>query len=144
MNVQTKTKATLRRRIKPPAQSAGKNRITLCLPEAMLDSIHTAMGAEGVSRKRRSRWIEKSVQQLFEMTGYDELILEEFIEHGHNKMIPVSLSVPVKDQVDKIVGKLSQEAEKPVDRSSLLRTAISQYLVRKVLSKGKATFNRQQ
>ena len=130
MNAQNPAKTTPRRRIKPPAQATGKNRTTLCLPESMLGSIHATMDAEGVSRKRRSQWIETAIQRLFELSGYEELILEEFIDPGRNKTIPVSLSVPVKGQIDDIVVRLSQTAEKPVESSALLRTAISQYLVR--------------
>jgi len=129
MNAQPKIRAP-RRAIKPPAEPAGKSRTTLCLPEAMLGSIHAVMDAEGVSRKRRSQWIETTVERLFGVTGYEELILEEFIDPGRNKTIPVSLSAPLRARIDKTVQNLTREADRPVESSALLRTAISQYLLR--------------
>ena len=136
MNTKAKTKVTPKKLIKPPPQITERNRTTFCIPIAMLDSMYAAMDIEGVSRKRRSKWIEQAVNHLFEIPGYGELILEEFIDSGRNKMIPVSLSLHVKNQIDNLLVKLNQQAEKPVEISALLRTAISQYLVRKVPTMG--------
>ena len=88
------------------------------------------MDAEGISRKRRSQWIEATVERLFALPGAEELVLEEFLDPGGNDTIPVSLPKSLKTQIDKTVAKLSQEIEKPVESSALLRTAISQYLLR--------------
>jgi hypothetical protein len=129
MNALPKVKAP-RRAIKPPAEPAGKTRTTLCLPEAMLGSIHATMDAEGLSRKRRSQWIENTVERLFGLPGYEELILEEFIDPGRNKTIPVSLKKPLRNRIDKTVQNLNQDTKRPVEASALLRTAISQYLLR--------------
>jgi hypothetical protein len=119
-----------RRPIKPPESPRGKARTTLCLPENMLAAIHRAMDSEGVSRKRRSQWITVTVERLFGLAGYEELILEEFIDPGGNKTIPVSLPKPLKEQIDLLVLRLARDTGKPVESSALLRTAISQYLLR--------------
>ena len=119
-----------RRPIKPPVSQKGKTRTTLCLPENMLGSIHRAMDTEGVSRKRRSQWIAVTVERLFGLAGHEELILEEFIDPGGNKTIPVSLPKPLRDQMDRTVHQLARKTDKPVESSALLRTAISQYLLR--------------
>lgn len=121
---------TVRRPIKAPMAEKGKTRTTLCLPESMLESIHRAMDGEGTSRKRRSQWIESAVERLYAIPGAEELVLEEFMDPGGNKTIPVSLSKPVRDRIDRTVADLSREVEKPVESSALLRTAISQYLLR--------------
>ena len=120
----------VRRPIKPPASEKGKARTSLRLPESMLHAIHQTMDAEGISRKRRSQWIEATVERLFALPGAEELVLEEFLDPGGNDTIPVSLPKSLKTQIDKTVAKLSQEIEKPVESSALLRTAISQYLLR--------------
>ena len=124
------SKPAPRRRINAPVLTTGKARTTLCLPETMLVKIHQIMDEEGVSRKRRSKWIENSIQRLFELDGYEELVLEEFIDPGHNKTISVSLSAPIKIEIDRVVNKLGRTTERPVESSALLRTAISQYLLR--------------
>lgn len=120
----------VRRPIKPPVSEKGKARTSLRLPESMLNAIHLTMDAEGIGRKRRSQWIETTVERLFALPGAEELVLEEFLDPGGNDTIPVSLSKSLKTQIDKTVAKLSQEIEKPVESSALLRTAISQYLLR--------------
>lgn len=121
---------TVRRPIKAPMTEKGKTRTTLCLPESMLESIHRTMDTEGTSRKRRSQWIEGAVERLYSLPGAEELVLEEFMDPGGNKTIPVSLSKPVRDRIDRTVAELSRGADKPVESSALLRTAISQYLLR--------------
>lgn len=121
---------SVRRPIKAPVTEKGKARTTLCLPESMLDSIHRIMDAEGVSRKRRSQWIEGAVERLYSLPGAEELVLEEFMDPGGNKTIPVSLSKPIRDRIDRTVVDLARDVEKPVESSALLRTAISQYLLR--------------
>lgn len=119
-----------RKPLKVPATDKGKARTSLRLPQTMLLAIHRTMDIEGVSRKRRSQWIEAAVERFFTLPGAEELVLEEFLDPGGNDTIPVSLSKVIKQRIDKTVDDLSRQSGMPVESSALLRTAISQYLLR--------------
>lgn len=122
----------IKRKIVTPAILLDKKvRTSLCLPETMLNRIHQVMDADGVTRKKRSQWIEYTIEKLVLLPEYEKLVLEEFIEPGGNKTIPISLKKSLKTKIDKTILDLSVLTGRPVEGSSLIRTAISQYLLRK-------------
>lgn len=119
-----------RKPLKVPATDKGKARTSLRLPQSMLHAIHQTMDADGTSRKRRSQWIAVAVERFFALPGAEELVLEEFLDAGGNDTIPVSLPKTLKQRIDHAVEALSRQSATPVESSALLRTAISQYLLR--------------
>ena len=119
-----------RKPLKVPTTDKGKARTSLRLPQTMLQAVHRTMDAEGMSRKRRSQWIEAATEKLFSLPSAEELVLEEFLDPGGNDTIPVSLSRALKQRIARTVDDLSRQSGTPVESSALLRTAISQYLLR--------------
>jgi len=107
-----------------------KSRTTLCLPNAMLALIHQTMDRENFSRKRRSQWIEMTLTHLFQLDEYESLILEEFLEPGANITIPLSLTDRLSQRIDGTIKHINQTVDLSIERSAVIRTAITQYLVR--------------
>ncbi len=122
--------AATRKALRPVNRAPSSKRTSVCLPEAMRAEIETTMTKQGVSTKRRSQWIERAITDLHEQPSFGELVLEEFIEPGRNVTIPVTLSITVKQLVDDTAEVLTESTGRAVERSSVIRTAISQALIR--------------
>lgn len=75
MSIALSTTTQPRRKIKPLITVENKTRTTLCLPKTMLNAIHRFMEQAGISRKKRSRWIEGTVQRLLQQPHFEVLVL---------------------------------------------------------------------
>ena len=121
----------LRKAISLHKTESKKTRTTICLPIAMLEKIHASIEEEGISRKRRSQWIEMTVLRLLNKKNFQELVLEEFLEPGFNTTIPLSLSSKTKLEIDQTVDNIQAETHRSLEVSALIRTAISQHLIQR-------------
>lgn len=115
-----------------PKSGSGITRSSLRVPSSMLSKIDSAMLSTGFNRKQRSKWIEDITKQFLFRSDAANLIAEEFIVPGSTESIPVTISTELDESIDKIIEKVWKEEGARADRSSVIRTAITQQLMAKV------------
>lgn len=115
-----------------PKSGSGITRSSLRVPSSMLPKIDSSMLSAGFNRKQRSKWIEDITRQFLLRSDAANLIAEEFIVPGSTESIPVTISIELDESIDKIIEKVWEEEGARADRSSVIRTAITQQLMAKV------------
>jgi metal-responsive CopG/Arc/MetJ family transcriptional regulator len=95
----------------------------------MLEKVDQAMALGSYNKKQRSRWIEDITHQFLQRSDAANLIAEEFIVPGSTEAIPVTLSQELDEKINQVLELVIQEEGVRKDRSSLLRTAITQHLL---------------
>ena len=126
----TNNRVAPKKGLRAPQRDESKSRTTLCIPKGMLTAAHTAMQNSGFSLKRRSQWIEEAVEQFLSMPGFIDLVMEEFIEPGGNTTIPVTLRSSLTSRIDTEIESIRATGNFTIERSGVLRTAISQAILR--------------
>lgn len=112
----------------PKASDKG-TRSSIRIPRPMLEKIDAAMAQGNYNKKQRSRWIEDITHQFLQRSDAANLIAEEFIVPGSTEAIPVTLSTELDEKINQVLEQVIQEEGVRKDRSSLLRTAITQHLL---------------
>jgi metal-responsive CopG/Arc/MetJ family transcriptional regulator len=113
----------------PPNMQDDITRSSLRVPKAMLPLIEAAMATSPYNRKQRSKWIEDITKKFLGRSDAANLIAEEFIVPGSTTAIPILLSTELDDQISSMVETVSKEEGARKDRSSVIRTAITQHLM---------------
>ncbi|MEY8216023.1 MAG: hypothetical protein RPR97_16255, partial [Colwellia sp.] len=80
--------------------------------------------------KQRLFWFEDILKELFEKENFYNLIAEEFIEAGTTKIINLSISTDTFKIVGDTVKVVEEKENTKTDRSSVIRTAILQRLLK--------------
>ena len=112
-----------------PKASDKDTRSSIRIPRPMLEKIDLAMAGSGYNKKQRSRWIEDITHRFLQRSDAANLIAEEFIVPGSTEAIPVTLSAELDAKISQVLEQVIQEEGVRKDRSSLLRTAITQHLL---------------
>ncbi|PUA26824.1 MAG: hypothetical protein B0W54_20555 [Cellvibrio sp. 79] len=112
----------------PKASDKG-TRSSIRIPRSMLEKIDIAMAQSSYNKKQRSRWIEDITAKFLQRSDAANLIAEEFIVPGSTEAIPVTLSSGLDERINQVLEQVIQEEGIRKDRSSLLRTAITQHLL---------------
>lgn len=107
-------------------------RMAVRVPLKMVEKIEENLLASGYNKKQRLYWFEDVIAELFEKDDFHNLIAEEFIEAGTTKTINLSITVKTFELVKKVVKEVEEQEEVNTDRSSVIRTAIIQRLLKKV------------
>ena len=123
LKVQKVTKFSL------PKTSDKGTRSSIRIPRSMLEKIDVAMAQSTYNKKQRSRWIEDITAKFLLRSDAANLIAEEFIVPGSTEAIPVTLSSALDEKINEVLEQVMQEEGIRKDRSSLLRTAITQHLL---------------
>lgn len=112
-----------KRKFAPPPQ-ASQVRSSIRLPVGMKGTLEEVMVAQGWSLKRRSSWIASACEALLANTDREDLIREEFFD-GATVAVPLALDSELVEAMDALAGAMTT-TERTVDRSSVIRTAITQ------------------
>lgn len=112
-----------------PKSSSGITRSSIRVPTSMLSRIDQAMLAAEFNRKQRSKWIEEVTKKFLVRSDALNLIAEEFIVPGSTESIPVTISSSLDDQISNVIEQVWAEEKVRTDRSSIIRTAITQELL---------------
>jgi metal-responsive CopG/Arc/MetJ family transcriptional regulator len=112
----------------PKASDKG-TRSSIRIPRPMLEKIDRAMAGSGYNKKQRSRWIEDITHHFLQRSDAANLVAEEFIVPGSTEAIPVTLTAELDEKINLVLEQVIQEEGIRKDRSSLLRTAITQHLL---------------
>lgn len=112
-----------------PKSSSGITRSSIRVPTSMLSRIDQAMQAAEFNRKQRSKWIEEVTKKFLVRSDALNLIAEEFIVPGSTDSIPVTISSSLDDQISNVIEQVWAEEKVRTDRSSIIRTAITQELL---------------
>lgn len=104
-------------------------RSSIRVPKTMLERIDQAMSKSNYNKKQRSRWIEDITHQFLKRSDAANLIAEEFIVPGSTEAIPVTLTTELDEKINGVLAQVLVEEGVRKDRSSLLRTAITQHLL---------------
>jgi metal-responsive CopG/Arc/MetJ family transcriptional regulator len=104
-------------------------RSSIRIPRAMLRKMDDAMALAGYNKKQRSRWIEDLTHIFLNRSDAANLIAEEFIVPGSTEAIPVTLSQDLDTRISDVLERVLLEESIKKDRSSVLRTAITQQLL---------------
>lgn len=112
-----------------PKAGSDITRTSLRVPASMLLRIDSVMLNAGFHRKQRSKWIEQITKEFLLRSDATNLIAEEFIVPGSTESIPVTISTELDISIDKIVEQVWLEEGARADRSSVIRTAITQQLM---------------
>ena len=112
----------------PKASDKG-TRSSIRVPKAMLEKVDEAMARSNYNKKQRSRWIEDITRDFLLRSDAANLIAEEFIVPGSTEAIPVTLTTALDNKINEVLEQVIEEEGVRKDRSSLLRTAITQHLL---------------
>lgn len=112
-----------KKKFAPPRQ-ASQVRSSIRLPIGMKGALEAAMVAQEWSLKRRSSWIASACEALLANSDREELIFEEFFD-GTTVTVPLALDSELVEAMDALAEAMTT-SERTVDRSSVIRTAITQ------------------
>lgn len=115
-----------------PKADEGITRSSLRVPSNMLPRIEEAMANSPYNRKQRSKWIADITEQFLLRSDAPNLIAEEFIVPGSTAAIPVTLSTALDEKINRMIERVLVEEGTRADRSSVIRTAITQQLMANV------------
>lgn len=110
-------------------------RIAVRIPVKMFSKIESNLLSSGYNKKQRLFWFEDILKELFERENYHNLISEEFIEAGTTKIINLSITEETFKLVDNTVKEVEEKEQIKTDRSSIIRTAILQRLLKDTIKK---------
>ncbi len=117
-------------RIKNPTVEKPVKRMSVRVPEKMVSKIESNLLDSGYNKKQRLYWFEDILGELFTTDNYHSLIAEEFITAGTTKSINVSITVDTFKIVETTVLEVEKQENVKTDRSSIIRTAILQRLLK--------------
>ena len=117
-------------RIKNPVSAQPVKRMAIRIPTRMVEKIENNLLASGYNKKQRLFWFEDIIRELFETESYHNLIAEEFIEAGTTKVINFSITTETYKKVESTIREVSELENTQTDRSSIIRTAILQRLLK--------------
>ena len=112
-----------------PSMQDDSTRSSLRIPKAMLPLIEAAMAKSPYNRKQRSKWIAEITDLFLNRSDAANLIAEEFIVPGSTVAIPITLSSALDNRIGSMVETVLKEEGAHTDRSSVIRTAITQRLM---------------
>ena len=115
-----------------PKAEEGITRSSLRVPSNMLPRIEEAMANSPYNRKQRSKWIADITEQFLLRSDAPNLVAEEFIVPGSTASIPVTLSTELDEKINQMIERVLMEEGSRTDRSSVIRTAITQQLMANV------------
>ena len=105
-------------------------RMAVRVPIKMIPKIEENLLDSGYNKKQRLFWFEDILKELFEKENFYNLIAEEFIEAGTTKIINLSISTDTFKRVSDTVKIVEEKENTKTDRSSVIRTAILQRLLK--------------
>jgi hypothetical protein len=117
-------------RIKNPTKLNNIKRISVRIPLGMIARIEINLLASGYNKKQRYFWFEDVITELFSTPDYHNLIAEEFITAGTTKVVTLSISTETYKKVEATVGEVLEIEKYNTDKSSIIRTAIIQRLLK--------------
>lgn len=107
-----------------PPPRATISRSSIRLPSGMKDGMEQVMLNQGWSLKRRSSWIAGACEALLANAEHEDLIREEFYD-GKTVALPLAIDTDLVARMDALAAKMTSP-QRIVDRSSVIRTAITQ------------------
>jgi hypothetical protein len=105
-------------------------RMAVRVPIRMIAKIEDDILKSGYNKKQRLTWFEEILKELFEKADYHNLIAEEFIEAGTTKIINLGITAATFKTVSATVKEVEEKEKTKTDRSSVIRTAILQRLLK--------------
>ncbi|KGJ88410.1 hypothetical protein [Colwellia psychrerythraea] len=105
-------------------------RMAVRIPIRMISKIEDNLLDSGYNKKQRLYWFEDILKELFEKESYHNLIAEEFIEAGTTKIVNLSITADTFKMVNDTVKYVEEKEDTKTDRSSVIRTAILQRLLK--------------
>ena len=105
-------------------------RMAVRVPIRMHSKIEDNLLDSGYNKKQRLYWFEDILKELFEKENYHNLIAEEFIEAGTTKIVNLSITADTFKIVNDTVKDVEEKEKIKTDRSSVIRTAILQRLLK--------------
>ncbi|MBV1870960.1 MAG: hypothetical protein KUG83_00280 [Gammaproteobacteria bacterium] len=107
-----------------------KTRTSLRLPAIAIEMIKKSMLNQSYGSRERSRWISEAVERLVNKNDFWHLVAEEFMDSGENEVIPLTLEYRISALIKNAEIQMREGGDsKVVDRSIILRAAISQRLI---------------
>lgn len=104
-------------------------RSSLRMPVMMLRQIDIAMRESPFNRKQRSKWIVFATEEFLLRSDAVNLIAEEFISPGSTESIPITIDYEIDQKINDVIAKVLEHENHIADRSSVIRTAITQKLM---------------
>ncbi len=108
---------------KKGARNIEKRKVNVRIPIEMLNDIDDSIS----SKKKRSDWICSAIIALREKENFSELVLEEWIEAGNNKLVQFRLTKQADDALLNIQNNIKDNAHDPL--SAIIRCAAIQKLI---------------
>jgi hypothetical protein len=107
-------------------------RMSLRVPKGMIVDIEKNVSDSGYNKKQRRLWFEDIFKELFETENYLSLVAEEYIKAGTTKTISMMVSLDTFEKIKETVKLVKDTESEETDRSSVIRTAILQRLMKSV------------
>mgnify|MGYP000367010067 CR=1 FL=1 len=107
-------------------------RMSLRVPKGMIPDIEKNVSDSGYNKKQRTLWFEDILKEFFEIENYLDLVAEEYIKAGTTKTISLIVSLENFEKIKDTVKLVNEVENEDTDRSSVIRTAILQRLLKSV------------
>lgn len=117
-------------KFKAPVTKEKLKRTSIRLPKAMVNKIDEDMVFLGFNKKQRSLWFSKVLTDFFEIEDYTHLVAEEFIVPGTTQPVAINIELDLLNKIDNAVSETKAIENEECDRSSVIRTAILQRLLK--------------
>lgn len=113
----------------PPSLQESVTRTSIRVPREMLLQLENALQRSSFNRKQRSLWIESITIQFLQRSDAANLIAEEFIVPGSTVSIPITIGKEFDGYINRAIESVLAEEGIRKDRSSVIRTAVTQLLL---------------
>ncbi len=107
-----------------------KKRVSVRMPQGMLDDIRSTLLRQGISSRLQSQWVSEAIVRLHGIPGYWNAIAEEWLDPGNNTVKQITLNEKAVNALKSMGDQLKQQCPETDDASSkIIRTAIHQALI---------------
>ncbi|NOY51174.1 MAG: hypothetical protein GXO88_11530 [Chlorobi bacterium] len=107
-----------------------KKRVSVRMPQGMLDDIRSTLLRQGLSSRLQSQWVSEAMVRLHGIPGYWNAIAEEWLDPGANIVKQITLNEKAVNALNAMSDQLKQQYPAANDvNSKIIRTAIHQALI---------------
>lgn len=104
-------------------------KISVRVPKTNIAKINKDIELSKYNKKQKTLWIEDVLNDFFDISNYTEMVSIEFIKAGTTHLVYFNLSDEILKKIDHIVTEVKENEKTETDRSSIIRSSITQRLL---------------
>lgn len=119
----------MRKAFSPPALKGLRARTSFRAPKGMIETLAQHFKENNISIKKRSAWISAATEALLARPDCCDIVAEEFMDYGNSEQIPLTITEDLLCSTDRMAEVISVELNEQIERSSIIRAAITQKIL---------------